>query len=186
MPQERLDCPMDGRRGDWPKLWGWGTCGPGALGRWWREEAAGDISILMAVVRGRRQGICQKLPLLIEAWGDSKFLFSGASLVAKVVKNLPEKQETWVWSLDWDYPWRREWRPTPVLLPGESQGQGSLVGHNPWGHRELDTTEPLTPVLLNFILAKILQESVLCQVIRADKPERWGKGEWSMVRKQCS
>ena len=30
---------------------------------------------------------------------------------------------------------------TPVLLPGESQGKGSLVGYSPWGHKELDTTE---------------------------------------------
>ena len=36
-------------------------------------------------------------------------------------------------------PWRREWQPTPVLLPGESHGQWSLVGYSPWGHT--DTTE---------------------------------------------
>ena len=37
--------------------------------------------------------------------------------------------------------WRRKWQPTPVLLPGESQGQGSLVGCHLWGHTESDTTE---------------------------------------------
>ena len=37
--------------------------------------------------------------------------------------------------------WRRKWQPTPVFLPGESQGQGSLVGCRPWGRRESDTTE---------------------------------------------
>ena len=37
--------------------------------------------------------------------------------------------------------WRRKWQPTPVFLPGESKGQGSLVGCRLWGHRELDTTE---------------------------------------------
>ena len=35
----------------------------------------------------------------------------------------------------------RKWQPTPVFLPGESHGQRSLVGHGPWGCRELDTTE---------------------------------------------
>ena len=30
--------------------------------------------------------------------------------------------------------WRRQWHPTPVLLPGRSQGQRSLVGCSPWGH----------------------------------------------------
>ena len=37
--------------------------------------------------------------------------------------------------------WRRKWQPTPVFLPGESQGQRSLVGCRLWGHTELDTTE---------------------------------------------
>ena len=37
--------------------------------------------------------------------------------------------------------WRRKWQPTPVLLPGESQGWGSLVGCCLWGHIESDTTE---------------------------------------------
>ena len=37
--------------------------------------------------------------------------------------------------------WRRKWQPTPVFLPGESQGRGSLGGSNPWGHTESDTTE---------------------------------------------
>ena len=37
--------------------------------------------------------------------------------------------------------WRRKWQPTPVFLPGESQGWGSLVGYHLWGHTELDTTE---------------------------------------------
>ena len=36
--------------------------------------------------------------------------------------------------------WRRKWQPTPVFLPGESQGRGSLVGCRPWGHTESDTT----------------------------------------------
>ena len=31
--------------------------------------------------------------------------------------------------------WRRKWQPTPVFLPGESQGQGSFVGCRLWGRR---------------------------------------------------
>ena len=38
-------------------------------------------------------------------------------------------------------PWRRRWQPTPVFLPGKFHGQRSLVGHSPWGHKELDMTE---------------------------------------------
>ena len=39
--------------------------------------------------------------------------------------------------------WRRKWQPTPVFLPGKSQGRGSLVGCSLWGCEELDTTERL-------------------------------------------
>ena len=37
--------------------------------------------------------------------------------------------------------WRRKWQPTPVFLPGESQGQGSLMGCRLWGCTESDTAE---------------------------------------------
>ena len=40
--------------------------------------------------------------------------------------------------------WRRKWQPTPVLLPGKSHGQRSMVGsYSPWGHKESDMTERL-------------------------------------------
>ena len=37
--------------------------------------------------------------------------------------------------------WRRKWQPTPVFLPGESQGRWSLVGCRLWGCTQSDTTE---------------------------------------------
>ena len=67
--------------------------------------------------------------------------YSWTSLVAQLVKNLPAVWETefdpWVGKI----PWRREQLPTPVFLPGESQGRGSLVGCHLWGCTESDTTE---------------------------------------------
>ena len=39
--------------------------------------------------------------------------------------------------------WSRKWQPTPVLLPGKSHGQRSLVGYSPWGQEESDMTEQL-------------------------------------------
>ena len=39
--------------------------------------------------------------------------------------------------------WRRKWQPTPVFLPGESQGWGSLVGCRLWGRTGWDTTEAI-------------------------------------------
>ena len=40
--------------------------------------------------------------------------------------------------------WRRKWQPTPVFLPGESQGRGSLVGCCLWGHTESDRLKRLS------------------------------------------
>ena len=45
-------------------------------------------------------------------------------------------------------PWRREWQPTPVFLPGESFDRGAC-GLQSMGHKESDTTEQLTPSLFN-------------------------------------
>ena len=42
-------------------------------------------------------------------------------------------------------PWRRKWQPTPALLPGEFHRQRSLLGYSPWGYKESDITEWLTP-----------------------------------------
>ena len=52
-----------------------------------------------------------------------------------MVKNLPAIWETWVRSLGWKIPWRREWQPTPVFLAGKSHGQRSLEGYSPWGYK---------------------------------------------------
>ena len=37
--------------------------------------------------------------------------------------------------------WSRKWQPTPVFLPGESHGQRSLAGYNPWDCKKLDMSE---------------------------------------------
>ena len=54
----------------------------------------------------------------------------GASLVVQMMKNLPVVQgprfDPWVGTI----PWRREWPPTLVFLPGEFHGQSSLVGYS--------------------------------------------------------
>ena len=46
-----------------------------------------------------------------------------------------------VFNYCWCKEWRRKWQPTPVFLPGESQGWRSLEGCSPWGRTESDTTE---------------------------------------------
>jgi len=52
--------------------------------------------------------------------------------------------------------WRRKWQPTPVFLPGESQGQRSLVGCRLWGRTESDTTEWLSSNCLKEMLLSSL------------------------------
>ena len=76
--------------------------------------------------------------------------------MTQTVKNLPEVQEIrlnpWVGKI----PWRREWLPTPVFLPGEFHGQRSLVGYSPWGLKELDTAEGLTLIVYSATLTPLL------------------------------
>ena len=64
-------------------------------------------------------------------------------LVPQTVKRLPAIQETRVRSLGWEDPLKRQWQPTPVLLPRKSHGWRSLVGYSPWGRKQSDTTERL-------------------------------------------
>ena len=54
--------------------------------------------------------------------------------------------EGWTRLSDFTFPFHfhaleKEWQPTPVFLPGESQGRGSLEGCRLWGRTESDTTE---------------------------------------------
>ena len=53
----------------------------------------------------------------------------------------PHLSESWTLTKVWWVHWRRKWQPTPVLLPGESQGRWGLVGCLLWGRTESDTTD---------------------------------------------
>ena len=70
-------------------------------------------------------------------------------------------------------PWRRKWQPTPVFLPGESHGQRSLAGSNPWGRKESDTTERLDqpvfiwPCRVSFAARRVLVASYRIFTCRA-------------------
>ena len=62
---------------------------------------------------------------------------SGKELACQCRRNMRLGFNPWVRKI----PWRRTRQPTPVILPGESHGQKSLMGYSPWGHKESDTTE---------------------------------------------
>ena len=53
-----------------------------------------------------------------------------------MAKNLPTMPKTWVRKI----PWRREWQPTPIFLPGEFHEERSLVGYSLWAGKESDTS----------------------------------------------
>ena len=70
--------------------------------------------------------------------GDSQELRSFGLLPCSVVKNLPPNVgdggfDPWVGKI----PWRREWQPTAVFLPGKSHGQRSLAGCSLWGYERI-------------------------------------------------
>ena len=62
--------------------------------------------------------------------------------------------------------WRRKWQPTPVFLPGESQGLGSLVGICLRGRTESDTTEAM-------------QQQQHLWILELDHKEGWMSKNWS-------
>ena len=87
-----------------------------------------------------------------------------------MVRNLIMKQfNPWVGKI----PWRREWKHTPVFLPGKSHGQRSLAGYNPWGHKSvrhnLATKQP--QIHLYAAAAKSLQSCLtLCDPTDGSPP----------------
>ena len=99
--------------------------------------------------RGDKVTINQKRESLYAKLGNSAYLdkgrcvsgfpggASGKEPACQCRRHKRHRFSPWVGKI----PWRREWLPTPVFLPGESHGQRSLVGYGPQGCKELDTTE---------------------------------------------
>ena len=104
----------------------------------------------------------RSLPKLIEYYWGKKYLgilihcwqtLSGCNLVVSRMEEPGRLQsmgslrvrQDWAISLSLFtlMHWRRKWQPTPVFLPGESQGRGSLLGCRLWGRIELDTTDAI-------------------------------------------
>ena len=65
--------------------------------------------------------------------GQKEMLYNGMNLMCHILNQASQ----------WLSIRRRQWHPTPLLLPGGSHGWRSLVGCNPWGRYKLDTTERL-------------------------------------------
>ena len=95
---------------------------------WWGQTQGGDGLMTGKMLRQRKQHL-------------QSFRGRGFPGCPESKESPTTQEETWVWSLVGKIPWGRKWQPTPVFLPGESHGQSSKEGYNPWGCKELDTTE---------------------------------------------
>ena len=115
-------------------LWMWGQ--PSAVSHtlswcWWSSMMDQPLP-----VHRYWSGLVQHL-LTESAHNWSSF----ASLLDSISTSSPDLVLTWGRKDVRHSNWRMKWQPTPVFLPGESQGWGSLVGCCLWGRTESDTTE---------------------------------------------
>ena len=97
--------------------------------RW--EDYPSWLNVIMFLLRGKERKERVR-------WQGE--IFEYATLLALKMEEEARSQGIRVSSRNWQ---RRQWQPTPILLPGKSHGRRSLVGYSPWGRKELDTTERL-------------------------------------------
>ena len=97
-----------------------------------------------------------------------------------MIKNLPAVQETWIPFLGQEDLLEKVWLHTSVFLPGEFQGQRSLVGYSPWGHKESDMTEQLThiPICICIVNPMFLCGHIVCPqlyicIVYQPPPSTW-------------
>ena len=107
------------------------------------------------------------LKLILSAPHENHVFFT-ACIIKKIDPDFPGGSDGKAFCLQWGRPrfepwvgktpWQRKWQSTPVLLPGKSHGQRSLVCYSPWGGKEVGTTERLhsitsiiTPHFSNYI-----------------------------------
>ena len=130
---------------DWiasPSQWTWVWVSSGS---WWWTGKPG-MSQSMGLQRVRQDWVTELNLTESHYRGPPSGIYLNLiTSVAQMVKHLSTMWETQVWSLGREVPWRRKWQSTPVLLPGKSHGQRSLVGYSPWGRKESDTTEWSSP-----------------------------------------
>ena len=88
---------------------------------------------------GRKRGLVKMSGVEPGSTEDRGFPGGPSGQASACQRRRPESHgfDPWVGKI----PRRRQWQSTPVFLPGKSHGWRSLAGCNPWGHKELDTTE---------------------------------------------
>ena len=117
--------------GGWSLVWykGWRETGLGGAGTSWEEER-------------HKEDVSGQKSCLLET--ESKYYWCWASLMAQMVKNRPEMQETWIRSLDWEDPLEKGMAVLQYSCSENPHGQRSLARYSPWCHKESDKTKWLT------------------------------------------
>ena len=114
-----------------PEMWDW-------EGKWVQDPTAGrehcslPLSIFLSfhLYHSLSSSLSLHASLFLGIPGDA----SGEEPACQCRRCKRHRFDPWVGKI----PWRTAWQPTPVFLPGESNGQRSLVGYSPWGHKESD------------------------------------------------
>ena len=121
-----------------PGWWRVNKCG--SKTKWGRSETLSNLTWWCPSKARRCHGKCWVVTL---PKGNLRRRKEKSSPLIKVGGGDMEKASTTETSLSLftSMHWRRKWQPTPVFLPGESQGRGSLVGCRLWGCTESDMTE---------------------------------------------
>ena len=145
-------------------------CSPSAGKICWRKESLPTPVFLPVESQGQRSlasynpwgckelNVTDRLTLSLSGFVEEKSIFQVNTNLQKEKKPFAKSPRCSDISHEVLSYWRRKWQPTPMFLPGESQGQGSLMGCRLWGHTESDTMKWLsssTIVLWNNILLSL-------------------------------
>ena len=110
---------------------------PCPLSQWWNPTISSPVVPFSSCPQSLPASGSFPMSQLFASVGQSIGVSASTSV-------LPKNTQDWS-PLGWTgwISWRRQWQPTPVLLPGKSYGRRSLVGCSQWGPTESDTTERL-------------------------------------------
>ena len=103
---------------------------------WWKNGVAGSYGNFIFSLLRNCQTVFQSSGIILHSYHQCVYECSSWLYIFSNTYYFPLKK-------NYGHPWRRQWHPTPVLLPAKSHGLRSLVGCSPWGRWELDTTERL-------------------------------------------
>ena len=123
LPREQEPCEFD-------NAWDWGRA-------WWQDPILMTDPLWPLAASGVPHTVLilvEMRPARLPRW------FSGKESVCQRRRRRRLRFDSWVRKM----PWRMEWQPTLVFLPGKSHGQRSLAGYSPWGCKDLDKTEWLS------------------------------------------